>query len=99
MDLTFPGEAHVTDTQLITLPFLGSYILYTWCANMGAVEVLSATVMATLRGPGHAHISTATVLNGILLVLAAWPSDLLTCCSLSLVSLQNCYKRWPFWNE
>lgn len=29
----------------------------------------------------------------------AWLSDLLTCCSLSLVSLQNCFQRWLFWNE
>lgn len=98
-DWPFPGDRHVTGTQLIALPFLGPYILYTWCANMGTVEVFSATVMATLHGPAHAHVSIAMVLTGILLVLAAWLSDLLTCCSLSLVSLQNCFKRWPFWNE
>ena len=58
----FPGDRHVTDTQLITLPFLGSYILYTWCANMGTVGVLSARAMATLHGPAHAHVPTAMVL-------------------------------------
>lgn len=95
----FPGDRHVPDTQLITLPFLGSYTLCTWCANMGTVVVLSATVMAALHGPAHAHVSTAMVLTGILLVLATWPSELLTCYSLSPVSLQHCFKRWLFWNE
>ena len=58
----FPGDRHVTDTQLITLPFLGSYILYTWCANMGTVGVLSARAMPTLHGLAHAHVPTAMVL-------------------------------------
>lgn len=52
-----------------------------------------------LHGPARAHVSIAMVLTGILLVLAAWLSDLLTCCSFKPGQPPKLFKRWPFWNE